>query len=65
VPRLAECPRIAFLFDDLEDLGVLLHALHEGMKVDRTEALGEGDLLLRRDFLIAEEHDEVPWSQAA
>lgn len=34
-------------------------ALHEWMVVDRAEALGKGDLLLRGYVLITEEHDEV------
>src|SRR5262249_55889099 len=50
---------VALFLDDLEDVGVLLHALHEGVMVDLAEPLGEGDLLLGRDGLLAEEDDEV------
>ena len=38
---------------------MLVHPLHEGMMVDVAEALGEGDLLLGRDLLVAEEDDEM------
>lgn len=31
----------------------------EAVDVDRPEAFGEGDVLLRRQLLIAEEHDSV------
>src|SRR5438132_1713173 len=59
VPDLAERLGVAFLLEDFENLRVPLHPLHKGMMVDVAEALGEGDLLLGRDFLVAEEHDEV------
>jgi hypothetical protein len=59
VPDLAESLGVALLLEDFEDFRMLLHPLHEGMMVDVAEAFGETDLLLGRDFLIAEEHDEV------
>ena len=59
VPDLAERLGVALLLDDLEDVGVLVHALHEGVMVDVAEALGEGELLLGRDRLLAEEDDEM------
>jgi hypothetical protein len=38
---------------------MIVEALHEGMVVDRTEALGERDLFRGRQRLVAEEHHEV------
>jgi hypothetical protein len=38
---------------------MIVEALHEGMVVDRTAALGERDLFRGRQRLVAEEHHEV------
>ncbi len=38
---------------------MLVHAFHEGMIVDFAETLGEGDLLLGRDVLVAEKDHEM------
>jgi hypothetical protein len=59
VPDLAERLGVALFLEDFENLRVLLHALHERMMVDFAEALGKGDLLPGRDFLVAEEDDQV------
>ena len=59
MPGLAEGARIPLLLDDLEDIRILIHALDKGVVVDLAEPLGEGDLLLGRELLVAEEDDEM------
>jgi hypothetical protein len=59
VPDLAECPGIAFLLDDLEDIRMLVHASHEGVMVDLAETPGECNLLLGRERLAAEEDHQM------
>ena len=55
VPDLAEGLRVTLFLDDFEDIGVVVHALHERVVVDFPETLGKGDLLLGRNGLAAEE----------
>jgi hypothetical protein len=57
----AQHATVALLLDDLEDVGVRVHPLHEGVMVDLAEALGEGDLLIGRYGLVAEE--VMAWSR--
>ena len=40
-------------------LRVIVHALHIGMEMDFTEAQREGELLVGRDVLIAQDNDLV------
>src|SRR5690606_38371756 len=44
---------------DLEDLRIVVHALHEGVQMNFAPALGEGELTLRREVLVAGEDDEI------
>src|SRR5260370_10971922 len=59
VPDLAERSGVALFLDDFEDLGMFVHAFHEGVMVDLAETLGKDDLLLWRDVLPAEKHHQM------
>lgn len=59
VPAAAKVYLLGGLLDDLEDLRVARHALHIGMDVERAPALAEGDVLVGREGLVAEEDDVV------
>src|SRR5262245_11519584 len=52
-------PGVTLLLNDFEDLGMLVHAFHERVIVDFTEALSKGDLLLGREGLVAEKDHKV------
>ena len=57
MPGCTEDERIRRLFHDLQDIRIVVHTLHEGMVVYLAKPFGEGDVLLRRQFLIAEHRD--------
>src|SRR5262249_43612542 len=59
VPCLSECSGVTLLFNDFEDLGMLVHAFHERVIVDFTEALSKGNLLLEREGLVSEKDHKV------
>ncbi len=56
---LTEIPGVFRALDDLEHFRVIGQPLHVGMQVNFTEALGDADLFLRRQLLVAEEHHLV------
>ena len=43
-------------FENFKDIGMIGHALHIGVMVNAAEALGEVELLFRRDVLILEKY---------
>ena len=59
VPAAADIVLVVRFFAHLCDRGVARNRREEAIDVDRTETLGEGDVLLRRERLIAEEHDAI------
>src|SRR5262249_29704160 len=59
MPDLSEYSGVTLLLNDFEDLGMLVHAFHERVIVDFTEALSKGDLLLGREGLVAEKDHKM------
>ena len=59
MPAAAEVLGVVLALDDLENFGMVGQALHVGMQMNFAEALGETDLLDRRQLLLAEEHHLV------
>jgi hypothetical protein len=57
MPVIAEIALVALELDDLENLRMAFHRLHEGMGVNGAEALGETHLGVRAQILVAEEDD--------
>ena len=54
MPAPAVIEGIVLALEDLDDVRIPLHRLVEGMAVDLAPALGEGDVLIRRDVLAAD-----------
>ncbi len=55
MPATAEGVGVRLRLDQLQDLGMVVEPLHVGMQVDAAPAPGEGEELLRRQVLAAEE----------
>ena len=59
MPAAADIARLLRLLAHLGDHRMAGHGREEPVDVDRAEALGDGDVLLRRQLLVAEEDDAV------
>ena len=59
VPAAADIALLLRLFAHLGDYRIAGHMRKEAVDVDRPKALGNRDVLLRREALVAEEHDAV------
>ena len=59
VPSRTEIPRLVRLLHNLDDVRMSRKSVYVGVRFERTEAFGERAVLLRRQFLVAEEDHEV------
>jgi hypothetical protein len=65
VPAAADIASLLRLLADLGDRRMIGDMREEAVDVDRAKALGNRDVLLRRELLIAKEHDAVFAERAA
>jgi len=65
VPAATDVGLLLRLLPDFGDLRMAGHGLEEAVDVDLPEPLGEGDVLLGRQRLVAEEDDAVFVQRAA
>ena len=59
VPAAADVGLLVRLLAHLGDHRIAVDRFEEAVDVDRAPALGEGDVLLGRDVLVAEEDDAI------
>ena len=65
VPAATDIAGLLRLLADLGDRRIIGHMRKEAVDVDRPKALGHRNVLLRREVLVAEEHDAVFAERAA